>query len=80
MLIVDETCDSGDTLRLAVAAVVNAGASDVRIAVGFRTGSYEPDFAALETESVIILPWDREILRDGNLVLRPEYADVLGQT
>ncbi len=77
VLIVDETCDSGDTLRLAVAAIVNAGAADVRTAVGFRTGPYEPDFAALETESTIILPWDREVLVDGELVLKPEYAEAL---
>src|SRR5687768_627067 len=77
VLVVDETCDSGDTLRLAVAAIVNAGAADVRTAVGFRTGSYAPDFAALETESLIILPWDREVLVDGELVIRPEYAEAL---
>jgi hypoxanthine phosphoribosyltransferase len=78
VLIVDETCDTGDTLRLAVAAVVNAGAGDVRTAVSFRTGPYEPDFAGMETESMIILPWDREILVNGELVLKPEYAEVLG--
>lgn len=78
VLLVDETCDSGDTLRMAVAAIVHAGAADVRTAVGFRTGSYEPDFAALETESTIILPWDREVLVNGELVLKPEYADALG--
>ena len=61
VLIVDETCDSGDTMRLAVAAIVNAGASDVRTAVCFRTGPYEPDFSALETESEILLPWDGEV-------------------
>jgi hypoxanthine phosphoribosyltransferase len=76
-LLVDETCDSGDTLRLAIAALVNAGAADVRTAVGFRTGSFEPDCAGMETESTIILPWDREILVDGELVMRPEYADML---
>lgn len=79
VLVVDETCDSGDTLRLAVAAIVNAGAADVRTAVGFRTGTYSPDFAALETESLIILPWDREVLVDGELVIRPEYADALNK-
>lgn len=60
VLLVDETCDSGETMRLAVAAIVNAGAADVRTAVGFRTGPYQPDFSALETESTIVLPWDRE--------------------
>ena len=61
VLLVDETCDTGETLRMAVAAIVNAGAADVRTAVGFRTGPYEPDFSALETESTIVLPWDMEI-------------------
>jgi uncharacterized protein len=77
VLIVDETCDSGDTIRLAVAAIVNAGAADVRTAVAFRTGDYRPDFYALATESTIILPWDREILIDGDLVPNPLYAEVL---
>ncbi|NDH64580.1 MAG: phosphoribosyl transferase, partial [Alphaproteobacteria bacterium] len=76
VLIVDETCDSGDTLRLAVAAVVNAGAMEVRTAVSFRTGDYEPNFAALETAALIVLPWDREILIDGELVANPKYDDL----
>lgn len=77
VLLVDETCDSGDTMRLAVAALVHAGASQVRTAVAFRTGSYEPDFHALATDSTIVLPWDREILLDGVLVTNPLYAAAL---
>ena len=79
ILIVDETCDSGDTLRLAVGAIVNAGAKEVRTAVCFRTGSYEPDFHALATASTIILPWDREVIVDGELAANPLYADALDQ-
>ena len=79
VLIVDETCDTGDTIRMAVSALVNAGASEVRTAVGFRTGPYEPDFHAMATESTIVLPWDREILRGGELVINPLYAPVLGK-
>lgn len=75
VLIVDETCDSGDTMRLAVAAIVNAGAADVRTAVGIRTGSYEPDFAALETPASVVLPWDREVIVRGELAPNPKYAD-----
>jgi hypoxanthine phosphoribosyltransferase len=77
VLIVDETCDSGATLRLAVSAVVNAGATEVRTAVSFRTGDYEPDFHALATESTIVLPWDREVLVNGELVANPMYDGVL---
>jgi hypoxanthine phosphoribosyltransferase len=77
VLIVDETCDSGETLRLAIASIVNAGATEVRTAVAFRTGSYEPDFHALATSSTIVLPWDREVIEEGELVPNPAYADAL---
>jgi hypoxanthine phosphoribosyltransferase len=77
VLIVDETCDSGATLRLAIAAAVNAGAAEVRTAVSFRTGEYAPDFYALATESTIVLPWDREILMDGELVPNPMYSSAI---
>ena len=77
VLMVDETCDTGDTIRLAVAAMVNAGAAEVRTAVAFRTGAFTPDFHALATESTIILPWDREVLIDGELLPNPLYAEAL---
>ena len=75
MLIVDETCDSGDTLRLALAAIINAGAAEVRTAVSFKTGNYAPDYHALATESTIVLPWDREVLINGELAPNPKYYD-----
>lgn len=77
VLIVDETCDSGDTLRLAVGSIVHAGAVEVRTAVEFKTGDYQPDFHALATESTIVLPWDREVIVDGELAVNPAYRDAL---
>lgn len=77
VLLVDETCDSGATMRLAVSAVVNAGAREVRTAVAFRTGDYAPDFHAIATQSTVILPWDREALVDGELIPNPRYAEAL---
>jgi hypoxanthine phosphoribosyltransferase len=79
VLIVDETCDSGATMRLAVASIVNAGAADVKTAVAFKTGSYEPDFHALATESTIVLPWDREVLFQGELVPNPLYRETISR-
>jgi uncharacterized protein len=78
VLLVDETCDSGATMRLAVSAIVNAGAAEVRTAVAFKTGTYEPDFHALATESTIVLPWDREVLFQGELVPNPLYRETIG--
>ena len=78
VLIVDETCDSGETMRLAVGAIVNTGAAEVRTAVAFKAGPYEPDFHALATESTIVLPWDREVLFQGELVPNPLYRETIG--
>ncbi len=77
VLIVDETCDSGDTLKLAVSAVKKKNPAEIRTAVSLMTGRYEPDYCAMATEAFIILPWDREIIANGELVLRPDYADKL---
>jgi hypoxanthine phosphoribosyltransferase len=74
VLLVDETCDSGDTLKLALATVRELRPAAVRTAVSFATGAYEPDFSAMKTRSAIILPWDREVVVDGELVVRPDYA------
>ncbi len=78
VLVVDETCNEGDTLRLAVAAIINAGASEVRTAVSIRTGPFKPDFHGIETEARIVLPWDREQIIDGELRLNPKYAGLEG--
>jgi hypoxanthine phosphoribosyltransferase len=77
VLIVDETCDTGDTMKLALAAVRDLKPGAVKTAVSFRTGPYAPDFHGLETESFIILPWDREIIVNGEIVMRPDYAEKL---
>lgn len=78
VLIVDETCDSGETIRLAISALIEAGASEIRTAIAFQTGAYTPDFHAIATESTIVLPWDREILIQGELRPNPLYQEALG--
>src|SRR3989442_1526852 len=35
---------------------------------------YDPDVYALETDNFVILPWDREVIIDGEIVMRPDYA------
>src|SRR5712691_2646452 len=73
VLIVDETCESGSTMKLALAAVRELKPAAVKTAVSFKTGSYKPDFYALENENFIILPWDREVIIGGEIVVRPDY-------
>ena len=72
VLLVDETCDSGDTMKLALHAVKGTHPADVRTAISFKTGRWQPDFHAFETAKAIVLPWDREVVEGGELVTRPE--------
>ena len=73
ILLVDETCDTGSTLKLALNEVRAAGPSEVRTAVSIRTGRWLPDFHAFDTDKFIILPWDREVIADGEIIVRPDY-------
>jgi hypothetical protein len=78
VLIVDEITTSGDTLRLALAAVRDCHPAEVRTATSFaRTTGYKPDYSALTTEANVIFPWDRKVFEDGELVVNPRYEEVL---
>jgi len=77
VLIVDATCDSGETMQLAVREVTAQRPKEVRTAVAIQTGAWRPDYEAFLAASFIVLPWDREILSKGKLVIRPDYADRL---
>ena len=74
VLLVDEIATSGDTLRLALAAVRDARPGEVRTATSFaRTRGYKPDYYALETDATVMYPWDRKIFVDDELVVNPLY-------
>jgi len=77
VLLVDETCESGSTMKLALAAVREQKPAEVKTAVSFKTGTYKVDFHALENENFIILPWDLEVIVNGEIVVRPDYRDKL---
>ncbi|MES2124758.1 MAG: phosphoribosyltransferase family protein [Gemmatimonadota bacterium] len=72
VLLVDETCDTGDTIKLALHALGGVRPADIRTAISFKTGPWQPDFHAFETAKAIVLPWDREIVEGGELVTRPD--------
>ena len=78
VLLVDEICDSGETLRMALAAVRDVAPAEVRTATSLvRRGGFEPDYFALEARGTVIFPWDREVLLSGELVINPEYEEFL---
>jgi hypoxanthine phosphoribosyltransferase len=78
VLIVDEIATSGETLRMALNAMRQVAPADMKTAVSFAKGKYEPDFYSLRTEATIVFPWDRQIVDEaGELLANPHYEDLL---
>ena len=79
VVIVDEICDSGETLTLVKEKVEEMGAKEVRSAVLYAHTwkSSVPDYIGIITDELILNPWDREIIVDGDFQFHPEYAGAL---
>lgn len=79
VLIVDEICTTGETLRMALAAVRSNQPAEVRTATSFvKVGRFRPDYSAVETDATVIFPWDRQVVEtDGALVTNPLYQHLL---
>lgn len=61
VLVVDDVAGSGSTLQAALEAVSTAGAAEARTAtLVVREGGWQPDFFAVETSDLVVLPWDYE--------------------
>lgn len=74
VLIVDEITTSGETLRLALAAVRDVAPAEVRTATSFaRPMGYQPDYYALSTDATLIYPWDRKVFDGDEFVVNPRY-------
>ena len=81
ILIVDEICDSGETLTIIKEKVETMGAANVKSAVLYAHswGAAIPDYIGLITDALILNPWDREILKDEIFQFHPEYVQALAQ-
>lgn len=74
VLIVDEICTSGETMRIAMNALRQVKPADVRTAASLVKGGFRPDYYALETTSTVVFPWDRHVLNaSGEIVTNPTY-------
>jgi hypoxanthine phosphoribosyltransferase len=81
VLVVDEIASTGETISQVKTEVERLGAAEVRSAVLYAHtwGTSTPDYIGLITDALILNPWDREILEDGQFVVHPEYAAALKQ-
>jgi hypoxanthine phosphoribosyltransferase len=81
VLLVDDVCQSGNTLKLAKKEAKSAGAKAVRTAtLLLRLGANgkpvaaKPDYFAMETADLVVFPWDYE-LSYGGTTGHPEDGD-----
>lgn len=79
VLIVDEICDSGGTIQLVKEKALAMGASLIKSAVLYsHTKAVNvPDYIGIITDELLLNPWDRETLRNGEFHFHPEYVEAL---
>ncbi len=81
VLLVDEICGLGETLRMIRQKTEDLGAMVVKSAILYAHtwGTSVPDYIGLVTDELLLNPWDREIFKDGNFQFHPEYVDALAK-
>ncbi len=81
VLVVDEMCSTGETLRLVRERALALGAAGARTATLYAHtwGVDAVDYIGLITDELVLNPWDREIYRDGAFQFHPEYAAALAE-
>jgi hypoxanthine phosphoribosyltransferase len=81
VLVVDEISSTGETIRMVRDKAVAMGASSVRSAVLYAhtRGAGVPDYIGLISDALLLNPWDREIVRDGQFIFHPEYGEALAR-
>ena len=80
-VVVDEICDSGETIVMVKNKCLELGASTVKSAVLYAhtKAAQVPDYIGIITDELLLNPWDREVFRDGEFHFNPEYAEALLQ-
>jgi len=78
VVLVDEVTTSGETFRLALAALRDVGPAEIRTATVFaRPMGYTPDYHALETTATVVFPWDRKIYDGEDWIVNPRYLGAI---
>jgi len=80
-VVVDEICDSGETIVMVKNKCSELGASTVQSAVLYAhtKAVHVPDYIGIITDELLLNPWDREVFRDGEFRFNLEYAEALLQ-
>jgi hypoxanthine phosphoribosyltransferase len=81
VLVVDEMCSSGQTIRMVKARALELGAAEARTATLYAHtwGVAAVDYTGLISDELVLNPWDREVYREGAFAFHPEYVAALAQ-
>jgi hypoxanthine phosphoribosyltransferase len=75
VLLVDDMTVRMRTLNIARDAILAHGAQEVRTATLMVHGiSQRPDWWALETDALILTPWDVQVIEGDGWIVHPEFA------
>lgn len=79
VLVIDEISGIGETLRMVKEELIGLHAAEVRSAVMYAhsPGVDAADYIGLVSDALLLNPWDREIVKNGQIVFNPEYVDAL---
>jgi hypoxanthine phosphoribosyltransferase len=79
VLVVDEICDSGETILIVKEKCLALEASLVKTAVLYShtKAIHVPDYIGIITDELLLNPWDREFFQDGEFHFQPEYVEAL---
>jgi len=77
ILIVDDITDTGETLKIVAERARNKGANLVKTATlaSHAWASPKPDYIGIESDELLIFPWDTQILVNGSWQLHPELQE-----
>ncbi len=79
VLIVDEISTSGETLRMASNALRQVAPAQIKTAASLvKASGFRPDYYSLETDAMVIFPWDRHVVdEDGAIEVNPMYRGII---
>lgn len=78
-VVIDEIADSGQTLLRAVQLVSRRGVPRVLTATlaAHSWSDPQPDYCAMQTDALVVFPWDAQVYTDGKWRTHPEIEKAL---
>jgi hypoxanthine phosphoribosyltransferase len=77
--VIDEIADTGETMSIVAARALERGARQVWTLslVAHSWADPQPDFTALNSDALIVFPWDKQVLTSEGWKLHPELESAM---